>query len=543
MMKRTTSRRAPPALLAVVAAFAVAAGGIAQAQDDPPGIWSAETGGARFAQGGSATDGTYLYVVGGDQTHPSIPHPMGFQQVRRYDPAGNTWIDRALFPFPVYSNAVAHYNGSLFSFGGVNLNDTTTSVIRSYSIANDAWDPAVTGNLSAARYDAAAATLGDRIYVTGGFNGGSMNVNDEFNPANGTVTVRAALPAALCCHTLTAVPSMDRLYAVGGLGTGNVVVATTYEYTPPPGDTWNARQSMQDAGGNLQPRQQAASFELQNRVYVTGGFFGGAFNTTWEYNPAANTWARRADMGAARNLHGAAAIGVRGYVYGGMTSPFTGEEYSPPDFPAPPSNHAPVADAGPDQTVEATSADGASVTLDGTGSIDEDGDDLAYAWSPVGAAGASPTVSLPIGEHTITLTVSDGQETNTDTVVITVEDTTPPAMSGLSATPNTLWSPNHDMRAVELSASASDGGDPAPACEIVSVSSNQPVGNDGDWQITGSMSLMLRAERSGGEARVYTITVRCTDSSGNSSLASTTVCVPHSMGGKEGEAQAKKAKK
>ena len=41
----------------------------------------------------------------------------------------------------------------------------------------------------------------------------------------------------------------------------------------------------------------------------------------------------------------------------------------------------------------------------------------------------------------------------------------------------------------------------------------------------------LRAERSGkGRARTYTITVRCTDASGNSATKTVTVRVPHDQG-------------
>jgi len=49
-----------------------------------------------------------------------------------------------------------------------------------------------------------------------------------------------------------------------------------------------------------------------------------------------------------------------------------------------------------------------------------------------------------------------------------------------------------------------------------------------DWGITGPLSLNLPAKRSdAGPGRVYTFTVRCTDTSGNSSLKSGTVIVPH----------------
>lgn len=68
------------------------------------------------------------------------------------------------------------------------------------------------------------------------------------------------------------------------------------------------------------------------------------------------------------------------------------------------------------------------VTLEGSGS-DLDGDDLTYTWSN-GATGATPTVNLPDGTHTLTLTVSDGEASDTDEVTITVVNTTPVANAG-----------------------------------------------------------------------------------------------------------------
>ncbi|MEN8127832.1 MAG: PKD domain-containing protein [Planctomycetota bacterium] len=91
-------------------------------------------------------------------------------------------------------------------------------------------------------------------------------------------------------------------------------------------------------------------------------------------------------------------------------------------------NHPPDADAGPDQIVERDSTAGAQVTLDGSGSSDPDGDPLTYEWTWCGnsATGINPTVTLPMGTATVTLTVSDGVLSDSDTVNIDVVDTTPP---------------------------------------------------------------------------------------------------------------------
>ena len=88
----------------------------------------------------------------------------------------------------------------------------------------------------------------------------------------------------------------------------------------------------------------------------------------------------------------------------------------------------PVADAGLDQDVECVLDPSTQFTLDGSGSSDPDGGPLTFSWSgPFGVAvGATPTVALPLGVHTITLTVTDQDlELGVDEVVITVQDTLP----------------------------------------------------------------------------------------------------------------------
>jgi hypothetical protein len=92
----------------------------------------------------------------------------------------------------------------------------------------------------------------------------------------------------------------------------------------------------------------------------------------------------------------------------------------------------PTADAGPDQTAQADSSGYANVALDGTVSVDPDGYSVSYTWhlddSPV--TGPAPTLSLPEGEHTIVLVVTDiDGMIAVDTVTITVE--IPPASAKL----------------------------------------------------------------------------------------------------------------
>ncbi len=204
-------------------------------------------------------------------------------------------------------------------------------------------------------------------------------------------------------------------------------------------------------------------------------------------------------------------------------------------------NTAPVADAGPDQTVEQGSHAGGSVTLDGSGSTD-DGQiqPLTYTWTWEGgsAMGSNATIILPLGTTTVTLIVYDGQFSDADTVDVTVVDTAAPTIHSVSANPNVLWPPNHKMVEVIVDVDAEDDCDADPFCMITEVTCNEPINGPGDgstepdWECTDDpLVVLLRAERAGGgSGRVYTIHVVCEDASGNITAATVDVIVPHDQG-------------
>ena len=84
------------------------------------------------------------------------------------------------------------------------------------------------------------------------------------------------------------------------------------------------------------------------------------------------------------------------------------------------------------------------------------------------------------------------------------------------------------MVPVSIEVTATDEEDADPACRIASVTCNEPDVGEPDWIITGDLDLELRAERLGcSTGRVYTITVECSDESGNLSSSQVTVTVPH----------------
>jgi len=213
-------------------------------------------------------------------------------------------------------------------------------------------------------------------------------------------------------------------------------------------------------------------------------------------------------------------------------------------------NHKPVADAGPDQTVEAQAPWGATVTLDASGSSDADStpgtnDDINdFNWYEIDPCDPNADIFLgsgriidcnfSIGEHIIVLEVIDKAGAyDTNEVTIIVQDTTPPDFE-LSVSPTMLWPPDHKMYEITPSWTVSDDCVPTPDVSLVSIIANEGDDTIGDGhtsndiQIGEDGSIYLRSERSGtSDDRVYTITYQAVDDYGNTTVRSATVSIPH----------------
>jgi hypothetical protein len=161
------------------------------------------------------------------------------------------------------------------------------------------------------------------------------------------------------------------------------------------------------------------------------------------------------------------------------------------------------------------------------------------------AAAASGTVDVNTpGTYTITYTASDpsGNPAAPQARTVNVVDTTAPVITLNGSTP-VVWPPNHKYQTFSVADFVTDATD---SCNtslgianvvISSVTSDELENGTADGNTLHDIviandckQVQLRAERDGnGDGRVYTITFKVTDSSGNVGTATAKVLVPLSQ--------------
>jgi large repetitive protein len=221
--------------------------------------------------------------------------------------------------------------------------------------------------------------------------------------------------------------------------------------------------------------------------------------------------------------------------------------------------HSPTAIA----TGPATANEGGNtVTLDGTGSTDPDGDPLTYSWLQTGGPtvtlsdpnSATPTFSTPWVSAstplTFQLTVTDpyvgedGDVASVANVTVTVLNiNTPPVLNSPRADVPVLWPPDHRMVQVHILGVVDPDQPPYNATITINKVTQDEATNglgDGDTPVDAVIThnagsddtLLIRAERSGkGNGRVYHVHFTASDPEsialGNSPTGVVTVTVPH----------------
>jgi RHS repeat-associated protein len=223
---------------------------------------------------------------------------------------------------------------------------------------------------------------------------------------------------------------------------GNVFLAGFSEYlsTALPGGinpvNWTATFYTDKSGVSLQWQWAAAVYTSFSANYSSLGVK--PIDAT-----SGSAYLNSDDAGTAENYKSYVTGGARGGGGSNWTGSYSGTASVSPQVAA---NHAPVANAGANQTVFIDT----TVQLNGTGSYDPDGLRITYSWSfvsiPTGSSATLSGASTPtptfyvdkMGNYTVQLIVSDGELSSAPSqVVVSTKNSPPVANAGPNQTVTT----------------------------------------------------------------------------------------------------------
>lgn len=407
--------------------------------------------------------------------------------VHIYDAASNTWLPNvAPMTRPrVYASAVALQNGRVLIAGGIDSTATFTATAEVYDPATNTWTP--TADMPRAFAAGAGVTLLDgRVLVVGGIDDDlntTSNASALFDPASGTWTVGPSMLTSRYLFNATLLQD-GRVLVSGGISvesTGVLRVADA-ELFDPLTNTWSpgghmaeptafataavlpdgrvivaggsamtdgnypivARVELYDPATNLwqpapsmsRPRSWGAGgVTADGRFVMAAGITQDGVTVTLEssaeaYDPITNSWTMIDNLFSARFYVASAVVNGELLLAGGAATTDVGVLLTSGEVFTSVANNPPVAVASAPATVQGLAGAVVDVELSAVGSYDPDGNPLTFVWSEGSttlATTVDPTrtalVGLGVGEHTLTLTVSDSRGgTSTASVVVTVVD-------------------------------------------------------------------------------------------------------------------------
>jgi Kelch motif len=240
---------------------------------------------------------------------------------RIYDIATDTWSTGADAPSQSSEGVGLAHDGLFYNVGG---RGGASNYFWSYDPVYNVWN-SMLAPMPTNRIGLAAAVVGDYIYAIGGRTGsapngyGKMNVVERYDIYNNAWTTVAPLPAAR--SDMAAAVVGGKIYIFGGFDAAGNVLNTVDVYNPVT-NTWTI-------GLTPMPTPRGSMYAVAKKggtVYVIGGWNGVyPFNTSVgskveAYKVASNTWTTGyTSMPTARSESGAADHGGLIYIIGGAT--------------------------------------------------------------------------------------------------------------------------------------------------------------------------------------------------------------------------------
>ena len=262
---------------------------------------------APVAGGGCAVINDTVYVAGGRDSAGNR-----LRSLYIYDPVTDAWDSLTQMSVARGHVVAAAVNGKLYVFGGW-VGGSATNAVEEYDPATGIWTTKTP--MPTARYTSGVAVVNDLIYVIGGMdmNSNIFSTVEEYDPATDSWATKAPMPTARFGPGCAVVN--DTIYAYGGstsIGGGATAVTQCYD---PITDNWTWCSSMSNN------RYCVGGFSYLNKAYAVGGYDYYNYHTTVEvYDPATGSWSTDTPMNYGRQSIAVGMVGDCVYVIGGWNN-------------------------------------------------------------------------------------------------------------------------------------------------------------------------------------------------------------------------------
>ncbi|MFD2671955.1 Kelch repeat-containing protein [Marinicrinis sediminis] len=221
----------------------------------------------------------------------------------------NVWTTFTELPKKTTNFAYASVGDKVYVIGGYDGTNVLNSVYE-FDVNLKTWTQKADAPTS--RWQADTAVYNGEIYVFGGTSNVSpqvpLNTVEKYNPVTNTWTTLT--PMTVARYLASAVMLNNKIYVIGG-GNGQTYQDVVEIYDPQ-NDTWSTASNM------LTPRENMDSVVLSGKIYVMGGKALSSYVNTMEmYDPATNTWTTKSSLSTSRSNMSAVIYNQQILVLGG----------------------------------------------------------------------------------------------------------------------------------------------------------------------------------------------------------------------------------
>ncbi len=235
---------------------------------------------------GGATDGAPAFTIG---NYAYVGGGIGSKEFYKFDPTNDSWTKLADIPSGFNRGWAFSFviNGIGYVCGG----DKTGSFdvykdVRAYDPATDTWTQKA--DLPIAMDGAFACSVNGKGYVIGGFNGSAaVSTTYEYNPSTDSWITKASYPGGQAIFPSGFVIN-NKIYVGLGSISGMAGSKLFYEYNPAT-NAWNQKATFPGSA-----RQACIGFAVGNVGYIGGGEenYSAMYYDFYKYNPYADTWTK-----------------------------------------------------------------------------------------------------------------------------------------------------------------------------------------------------------------------------------------------------------